>query len=154
MVITVIQPVNPQILKNNDITYDDILQSCRIINPFQPVTKIINGNASFDNHYHYINFQTKRIKNLIHELMILNDLIDEELFRGLTNVDDIITTYLTFDINIYGNQNMEFLSNPFCDLYFEKNEMIKKFINNYRGRYNFQYHHFERKRNSLKKWHQ
>ena len=72
-------------------------------------------------------------------------------FRGLTNINDIITNFLTFDINIYGNEDMEYLSSSLYNLHFESNEMTSYFIKNYRHRYDYEYHKLERIRNQKRK---
>nr|WP_315145274.1 hypothetical protein [uncultured Flavobacterium sp.] len=134
-----------------DIKKEDIRVICKQVNPQLPITLNLIEFTTFKNHYDFLNFQTKKIKLLISELIILNEILDENVFQGLTNINDIITNFLTFDINIFANQDMEYLSHSLYDLHFESNEMANHFIKNYRHRYNYEYHKFERIRNQKKK---
>lgn len=152
ILLSVFREVNPkQNTIIDEIKLEEIKIICKQINPKSPITINLKENAIFKNHYDFINFKTNKIKLLISELIILNELIDEDLFRGLTNINDVITHSLTFDINIFANTDSEFLSHSLYDLHFESKEMTRNFLKNYRHKYDFQYNKFERIRNQQRK---
>lgn len=148
---TLFNEVNPTLAAPSKFTQKDIDNICHQINPKSPISLHFSENATFSDHYAYINFKTSKIKLLSSELIILNDLLDEELIRGLTNINDAITSFLTFDNNIPSNNDMQYLSVSLHNLYFESNEMLSHFSNNYNRRYNLQYHKNERERNKKRK---
>lgn len=151
ILLSIFREIEPQLTNlNADIKREDIRLICKQINPKLPIKLDHLEFADFINHYEFLNFQTKKIKILISELIVLNDILDENVFRSLTNINDVITNFLTFDINIFANQDMEFLSYSLYELNFESKEMIDHFKKNYDHRYDYEYHKFERIRNRKK----
>jgi hypothetical protein len=129
------------------IEYTDIKEICKQINPKLPITLNHTEFATFKNHYEFINFKTKKIKILTSELIILNEILDENILHGLTNINDAITNFLTFDINIYANEEMGYLSNGLYILHSESQEMVNYFFEKYDLRYEFEYNKYENLKN-------
>ncbi len=151
LLVTLFKPQTQSILKGNILTLPGVKEFCKNINPKLPIAKIENGNASFSTCHEYLNFQTHKIKLLTKELLALNDIVNEELFRGLTNINVLISDFLNFNINIYANKEIEYLSYPLYNLYIEKEETLQIFLHKYQKRYDFLYHYFERQRNLIRK---
>lgn len=141
------------ITKNNNfdkvvkITFEDLNIRCKEINPHLPLLTV---DGTYTNYYEFLSLQTNKINNFVRELIILNDVIDEDLFCGLTNINDKITLHLTYDY-IPNNQTFEIVTFPLWELYEEKEEMLKKFKNVYKKKYSFQYHDFEMKQNAKRR---
>lgn len=151
IIITIFKEIDPTISNlNNDIKKVNIVEICKQINPNNPINIDLIEFSEFNNHYEFFNFQTNKIKLLISELLILNDILDENTLRSLTNLNDNITTSFSFDINIPQNQDMKYLSRGLYELYFESKEMVNNFTENYCPRYDYGYHKNERKRNQKK----
>lgn len=148
ILLTFFREINPEI-KNfpYKLEYTDIKEICKQINPKLPITLNDTEFATFKNHYEFINFKTKKIKILISELIILNEILDENILHGLTNINDAITNFLTFDINIYANEEMGYLSNGLYILHFESEEMVNYFFEKYDLRYEFEYNKYENIKN-------
>lgn len=152
ILISIFREINPQeTALIHEIQEKDLRKICKQVNPQWPITINLFEYATFKNHYEFLNFQTKKVRMLIRELMILNDVLDENIFRSLTIINDNITNFLTFDINIPANQDMEYLSHSLYNLNFESKEMVNYYIKNYKYRYEYEYHKFERIRNMRKK---
>ena len=126
-----------------EITFENLNIRCKEINPHLPLLTI---DGTYTNYYYFLSFQTSKINNFVRELIILNDVIDEDLFYGLTNINDKITLHLTFDY-IPNNQTFGIVTFSLWELYEEKEEMLKKFKNSYEKKYSFQYHDFEMRQN-------
>jgi hypothetical protein len=151
IIITIFKEIDPTISNLiNDIKEENIKEICKQINPNYSININLIEFSEFNNHYEFFNFQTNKIKLLISELLILNDILDENTLRSLTNLNDTITTSFSFDINIPPNQDMEYLSLGLYELYFESKEMVNNFTENYCLRYDYGYHKNERKRNQKK----
>jgi hypothetical protein len=152
LLLAFFREINPEIKDYpHKIEYSDIKEICKQINPKLPITLNVTEFATFKNHYEFINFKTRKIKTLISELIILNEILDENILHGLTNINDAITNHLTFDINIYSNEEMGYLSNGLYILHFESDEMINYFFKNYDFRYEFEYNKFENQKNQKMK---
>jgi hypothetical protein len=148
---TLVNKVEPSSEILSNFTQESIIKICKKINPKSPLTLDFREPVTFRSHYDFINFKTEKILSLIRELIILNDLLDEELIRGLTNVNDSIVQHLTRDINIPPNEDMEFLGGSLYNLYLESNELVDYFKKTYDKRYSFQYHKNEIERNKRRK---
>lgn len=116
-----------------------------------PREMIVAGYKSitFPNHYSYILYQSKKIKSLISEIMILNDLLDEDILKQLTTVYDIITKLMEYDIYIPTNSNLDFFCHHFEELSYENNEMMKVFSKKYKKRYSQEHVNIERQRRKM-----
>lgn len=152
IIISIYRVIEPQTTNlDAEISKEDIKKICKQINPQLPITINLIKFTTYKNHYEFLNFQTNKIKLLISELIILNEILDENVFQGLTNINDLITNFLTFDINVSANKDMEYLSNSLYELHFESKELMNIFNKNYRHRYSYEYHKFERIRNQKRK---
>ncbi len=142
-----------------NITNDQIKKICDLINPHLPIPVNINGTTvvSFPNLYAFMNLRTKNIKALINDIFLLNDVVDNDLMQGLTNIQDNLSSFFTFDItnidnglvlflsdiNIHGNTNLQVLSHNICDLNFETKQLVKNLIKEDWDDYSFEYTHLE-----------
>jgi len=152
ILITLVNQVKPSTEIPSGFTQESIIKICKQINPNSPLTHDFREPITFRSHYEFINFKTVKILSLVRELIILNDLLDEELLRGLTNVNDAIQR-LTLKINIPPKEDMdmEFLGGSLYNLYQESNELVYYFKKIYDKKYSFQYHKNEIERNKRRK---
>lgn len=75
IIITIFKEIDPTISNlNNDIKKVNIVEICKQINPNNPINIKLVEDGEFNNHYEFFNFQTNKIKLLISELLILNDI--------------------------------------------------------------------------------
>lgn len=151
ILITIMRETDPAINTVGDLSYDEVKEYCTKINADKKVEYYTTGIPMHDSYYDFIQFKASKIKSSVDQLILLNDLIDDNLFLNFSNINDIISNQLTFDYVLFKNQTLAFASHALVDLQFERKEMLDNFQSNYRKRYDFQYHHFERKRNAKKR---
>ena len=82
-------------------------------------------------------------------MLSLGDVIDNDLLYSITCIENTFS-HMNYDKYLPLANNLEFQSHWISELNFEIKELDKTFRNNY-YKYSFEYHHYERKRNVLKK---
>ncbi len=105
--------------------------------------------TTFQNHYQYINFMSQKMKENIYSLLSLGDVVDNDLIYSLTCIDDTLTFHFTFEQVIWGNTTLEHKGFSIAELNLEIKELSSKFNKNY-NKYQFEYHHNERKKTRLR----
>ena len=145
-IIRVSEP-NTKLIDEN-ITLLQLKKYCEIINPNEPITFHRKQNIIHPTFYEFLSYRIGKLKSYIDELIAINELIDDDLFQNITNINNILSDSLIIDkVDQIYMTDLEFLSHGFYNLHFEVNELKSIFFKNYKPRYNFQYHYNERKRN-------
>lgn len=149
LLITIFMPVDATISKEKleGMNRFDFQKLCKKINPQSAVSsKNMFANGQFKTHYELIHYVMSKIKVNLNELFVLNDLIDTELLRRLTIINDITHKQYIFDFHNFDNSDLTALSHDFSELYVECQKMVDAFFNKYRKRYDFEYHYMATKK--------
>jgi hypothetical protein len=140
--------------ETDNISESEIKEFCDKINPKNPIQILdifTHSNILFENYYEYINFISKKIKPEINNMFLLGDVVDNELIYCLTCIEDNLTLHLTFGIPIPANPKFDIAYYPLSELDYQVKELCAIFRKNYRKKYEFEYHYYEREKNVAKK---
>lgn len=99
-----------------------------------------------NNYYEFLEYKMSILKTEVQQLMVLNELISDDMFLNLNNMNDILSQMFD-DYKLFVGKDLTRYSHSLFDLNFERMELWENFQNNYRTKYDFEYHHNERKRN-------
>jgi len=91
-------------------TEQEYKDACVLINPANKVPSSLESYQPFESWYTYLYYKQKIIKNIIGEIMVLNDLVDPSILQHITFIDDIIDRSFSFERKRYSNPDLEFIS--------------------------------------------
>lgn len=152
LILEIIKFTKPNTLVlNKEISLKEISFYCGKVDPNKPIKfgKYLNN---YDNYFELINQRALKIKSHINDLIAVNELLDDELFLSISNINNIVTESLKADkIEQILMNDLSHLSYTINDLNFEVNELENIFRNGFHKKYAFQYHHNERQRNKRRK---
>lgn len=104
------------IYKSEDISYEIIKDACKKKNPKSCVFNTMESSEPFADWYEYFNYKVIRIKNLINDLILLNESIDPDLMEKLLVIENILYNSLYFDRKKRENPNLETYATAIFDL--------------------------------------
>ena len=109
MLINIFRASKPETNTIEDnIGYSEILDFCSKVNPYSPVPYGVVNLA--DDYHQYIESKSIEIKNAVNELLLLNDLLDDELFLSFANINDILNNNLSVDKKFFKRENLSYLA--------------------------------------------
>jgi hypothetical protein len=88
------------------VTLDAIFDACKKINPMDPHYGHYETSVPFNNWYEYFTYKTIKIKNNIHDLLLINEALDVDLMGRLLILDDLVYSTLYFDKKRWGNKDL------------------------------------------------
>lgn len=112
------------------------------------VTEILSlkNEESGDNNAEFLEFKISFLQSEVQQLIIINDLLSDEMFLNLNNLNDVLSrrlhNYNEFSFRKDFGINLR-------DLDFERKELYKNFYSEFFKKYDFLYHYHERKRNKI-----
>lgn len=113
----------------SDISMKEFKQYCSYTNSQKP-PNLEFYNHSFPSWYEFLNYKSTKIKRLIDDLLILNNIIDVEVLRLLLYVEDEVGK-LYSDVR-YANTTLEVHSHTLYKASFNSEYLIKTFFKRYR----------------------
>ena len=88
--------------KLKEISIETVTLACLNINPQNPLLSKDESVTRFADWFEYLNYKSKRIKEIIRDLILLNESIDSELMEQLLTIEDIAYHHLFFDKRRFG----------------------------------------------------
>lgn len=126
----------------NNINEELIKDACSIINPMTPVFNIQESVSPFNDWYDYFNYKTLKIKELIRDLLLIDESLDTDLVEKLLIIEDVLVHSLYFDKKKWANSDLSTYSGSIYELTVQSRkafkimrERYKRFIDEYDERY-------------------
>ena len=118
----------------NSLTIEQLRESCESIRVNK---QVIYKNTLFVNWFDFFEFKKERIKKLIGELFLINDVLSNNLIRSLTLIDDVITSHLDFSkISKKDEVSLESYSYELYELKENSDKLLKVLRNGYKKYFN------------------
>jgi hypothetical protein len=149
VIIVIFKASDPTIEKLSETNFSEFQKYFDKVNPVTSVEFHETGIILHKTYYEFLNYKMKILESNVQQLILINDLLNDELFLNLVNMNDIISKMFP-DYKIGTEKSLIMYSHSFYELNFERKELIKNFRKDFHPKYSFIYHYYERKRNLRK----
>lgn len=145
ILLVILQESGGKITELEELKYKQINEYCSKIDANKIVyfhnSKIVLHNSFTE----FLKYKISLLKIEVQQLMLLNDLLSDEMFLNLNNINDVLSEIFN-DYEIFPEKDFTRYSHPLTDLNFERKELYENFDTKYRMKYDFEYHRNEKKR--------